>query len=244
MALSRETCGPCGRSSRSCRSATLPRLPGVPAPRGAWLASIEGISSEQPVLRVTGSPTPLLRSLPAQDCERVVEIAAAIVDGLPRSASESGPGHRIPRGGRDPAPAALGLARRRDTARPHRSGCLRSRSELRLGLKSFELAGLSGRRLAAGQPPARDGRTRDSSRCNYQAIPGRPRGGRGLESTPRSGSPVDSMGSSGLALVSAFAPTHARHEKPCSSNQEQVDRRVLPGSCGGLLPWNCRPGSS
>jgi hypothetical protein len=49
---------------------------------GTWLASIEGVSSNQPVLRVTGNPTPLLRSLPAQDCRRVVEIAASIVDGL------------------------------------------------------------------------------------------------------------------------------------------------------------------
>ena len=62
------------------------------APAEAWLASLEGVPSNQAVLRVTGNPTPLVRSLAGQDCRRAVQIAASIVDGLldqlPREAPE------------------------------------------------------------------------------------------------------------------------------------------------------------
>ena len=51
-------------------------------PAGAWLARLEGLASDQAVLRVTGNPTPLLRPLPGQDCGRIVQTAASIVDGL------------------------------------------------------------------------------------------------------------------------------------------------------------------
>jgi hypothetical protein len=63
---------------------------GVP---NTWTARLEGVASGQPVLRVTGGPTPLLRPLSAESCGSVVEIAASIVDGLldqlPREASAS-----------------------------------------------------------------------------------------------------------------------------------------------------------
>ncbi len=61
--------------SQLTASAVVPRLP-----IGAWLAQIEGLQSDQAVLRVTGNPTPLLRPLPGQDCLRVVQIMASIVD--------------------------------------------------------------------------------------------------------------------------------------------------------------------
>ena len=69
-----------------------PTLP-PEAPVDAWIARLEGIASGQPVLRVTGNPTPLLRSLSGESCRPVVEIAASIVDGLldqiPREPSAS-----------------------------------------------------------------------------------------------------------------------------------------------------------
>ena len=55
----------------------------------AWRASPPG----QPILRVTGNPTPLLRALSEESCSSVLEIAASIVDGLldelPREPSAS-----------------------------------------------------------------------------------------------------------------------------------------------------------
>jgi hypothetical protein len=64
---------------------SLPRALQAPIaaqPAEVWLARIEGIGSDQAVLRVTGNPTPLLRPLPGQDCRRAVKTAASIVDGL------------------------------------------------------------------------------------------------------------------------------------------------------------------
>jgi len=66
---------------------------GQTPPAEAWIARLEGVASGQPVLRVTGNPTPLLRALSGESCRPLVEIAASIVDGLldqlPREASAS-----------------------------------------------------------------------------------------------------------------------------------------------------------
>ena len=76
---------------------TPPPKPPPTPPVGAWIARLEGVASGQPVLRVTGNPTPLLRALSGESCGSVVEIAASIVDGLL---------DQIPR----EAPASLALA--------------------------------------------------------------------------------------------------------------------------------------
>jgi hypothetical protein len=80
---------PCDASAFARDLRTLrPELTVVPLdgsqvpPAGAWIAHLEGLLTGQPLLRVTGSPTPLVRALPGQDCRRVVEIAASIIDGL------------------------------------------------------------------------------------------------------------------------------------------------------------------
>jgi hypothetical protein len=51
-------------------------------PAGAWRARIEGLGFAQATLQVSGSATPLQRSLAGQECARALETAASIVDGL------------------------------------------------------------------------------------------------------------------------------------------------------------------
>jgi len=93
---------PCDAKGFARALATLrPELEIVPldfassAPAGAWLARIEGLESDQAVLRVSEGPTPLVRSLTGEDCTRALQTAASIVDGLieqlPNPRLDSGP---------------------------------------------------------------------------------------------------------------------------------------------------------
>ncbi len=142
----------------------VPRLP-----IGAWLAQIEGLQSDQAVLRVTGNPTPLLRPLPGQDCLRVVQTAASIVDGLldqlPNPARDVGP-----LGNSGALPAALSrLAWRGHPARPHRVGALvRARDAVRAGVT--RLVGSVDVGLPASIPLVTEDQAPEAV-GSYQAIP-------------------------------------------------------------------------
>lgn len=141
------------------------QTPPATLPPGTWVARLVGVDSAQPVLRVTGNPTPLLRALSARSCRSAVEIAASIVDGLldqlPREASAS-------LAVANPLHPSLGIW--------FGGGILQGPLQwvpsialgLRLSLGDWEIAGTSDLGTLATRPFVTD---RPNATFNYKALP-------------------------------------------------------------------------
>jgi hypothetical protein len=137
---------------------------GQTPPVNAWLARLEGVASGQPVLRVTGNPTPLLRALSGESCSSVVEIAASIVDGLldelPREASAF-------LASATPLRPSLGIWLGGGVLQGPIQWVPTVSLGVRLRLGHFELVGASELGALATQPLS----TPDGGRGNYKALP-------------------------------------------------------------------------